>query len=653
MRFKNFIAECHKREVFKMLSIYVVSSWVLLQVLAVTWEAIGLPHKSITYLIIALLAGFPFFLFWIGKYQVLPLWKKEIELREQDNKKIRAFHKIYFSSLGVITTICAISIFLIMGNTFSKPATILPIIQTDKIAVLKFGNNTGDSKYDIVGKMAADWVIHGITENHLGQVISQDVISQYNLMLQSEQNPDHPNAIIQEHLKPAKIISGNFYLSKDQLIFQSTISDEKTNKTLISFKNTTCSSDNPLDCVEEISESITGYLATSANKNLMLQEAPPKFEAYKYLLEAKNTDDNKEFLGLLNKALAVDPDFFEPKVLRVAYYYNQHQYKHADSLLKMIKPESHKNFRQVNLLNMYEAILHGENAKAYDALLHEYRIAPFDLLTNKTAMVLALQFVNKPSDVEEIYNAVKLNSINLQNCLHCEERVYVKALADIQLGKYGEAINSTQNLLKEVDSDLLHRPFIAAMIRSGKNSELDKFFFRAELSAEPAQLCEYYLTAGREYLLNNDQIIADIYFKKVKEQEFPSSGNDKLALAAFYLRDFSHARKEYEKLVKLWPSNIEFNGRLAISNYMLDNKKEAEKNLLSLEKLRGDYQFGKIDYALAQYYAYTKNEDEMYGHLLKSVAQGHLFISTTYQNDPIFRAFIKTEKFQEIIKYWL
>ncbi len=29
------------------------------------------------------------------------------------------------------------------------------IIQSDKIAVLKFGNNTGDPQYDIVSKMAS------------------------------------------------------------------------------------------------------------------------------------------------------------------------------------------------------------------------------------------------------------------------------------------------------------------------------------------------------------------------------------------------------------------------------------------------------------------------------------------------------------------
>ena len=639
-------------EVFKMLSIYIVSSWILLQVLAVTWEALGLPHKSITFLIIFLLAGFPIFIFLVWKFQIVPLWKKENILEEEERVKIKNFHKTYFSALGIISTLSAITIFFIVGNTFSKPAALPAVIQTDKIAVLKFGNNTGDPKYDIVSKMAADWVIHGITENHLGQVISQDVISQYSDMLIDVKSGQNQDNMVREYLKPAKIISGNFYLNKDQLIFQSSISDEKTNKILISFKNTPCNAENPLDCVKDLSESITGYLATSVNKKLMLQNTPPKYEAYKHLLEAKSTDDDYEYLELLNKALVLDPGYFEPKVLRVGYYYNIHSYKTADSLLKLIKPDSHRNLRQLNLLNLYDAILKGNNRKAYEGILKEYRIAPFDLVTNKTAMVLALQFVNRPRDVEDIYNVIKLDSMNFQSCSNCEDRVYVKALADVQLGNYDRAIFITQKVLDEVDSDILKRPLIAALVRSGKNAELNEFLFKSELSSTPEQLHELYIISGREYSLKNRKTTADIYFNKAKKLDAEISERGYLAETLFYLEDFSEAEKQYQKLHREDPKSIEILGKLAISNYMLGNTSEAKKNLLSLEQLRGKYQFGEVDYILAQYNAIAKNEDLMYHQLLKSIADGHLFISTTFQNDPLFRKYINTDKFQKTINFW-
>ncbi|WP_373019252.1 hypothetical protein, partial [Muriicola sp.] len=60
MNLKDFIKECHEKEVFKNLSIYIVSSWVLIQVFSEIYEPIGLPKISMTYLLLALLISFPF-----------------------------------------------------------------------------------------------------------------------------------------------------------------------------------------------------------------------------------------------------------------------------------------------------------------------------------------------------------------------------------------------------------------------------------------------------------------------------------------------------------------------------------------------------------------------------------------------------------------
>ena len=635
-----------------MLSIYVVSSWVLLQVLAVTWEALGLPRRSITYLIILLLGCFPVFIFLVWKFRVAPQGKNIELLEGQEGTGSKSFHKIYFSALGIITTICVITIFLIVGNTFSKSSVKATVLQSNKIAVFKFGNNTGDPKYDIVSKMAADWVIHGITENNLGQVISQEVISQYSDIFFDGKSAMDESTMVREYLKPARIISGNFYLNKDQLIFQSSISEEATGKTLISFKKIICSADSSLDCIEDLSESITGYLATSANKKLMLQDSPPKYDAYKYLLEAKNTDDNEEHLILLNKSILADTTYFEPKVFRVAYYYNQQDYKTADSLLRLIDPDSRQNLRQLNLLNMYAATLKGDNRKAYESLLKEYNIAPFDLVTNKTAMVLALQFVNRPQDVGKIYKAIRNDSLDFQNCNHCVERQYVKALADIQLKNYDEAIKMSRNVLKEVDSDLMKIPLISALVRSGNSTELNDFLFQSELSASPEALQELYILAGREYLLQNDKIAADLYLNKSRKLDSLSTKRDALAESLFYLQDYSKAEAEYKKLHKVNPQDIEFLGRLAICNFKLGNTSEADRNLKDLENLKGKYQFGEVDYFLAEYYAVAGNEEEMYHKLLKSIAEGRLFTSSKFQNDPIFRDYIDSERFKKALKFW-
>lgn len=143
MNFRHFIRECHKMDVFKILSIYIVSSWVLLQVLAVTWEALGIPQKTITYLIVLLLAGFPVYILLVWKFHLAPKKKDEDYIEEVSIKKTH-FYRLYFSSLGIITTLCVITIFLIMGNSTPKANSQPITVESNKIAILKFGNNTGN-----------------------------------------------------------------------------------------------------------------------------------------------------------------------------------------------------------------------------------------------------------------------------------------------------------------------------------------------------------------------------------------------------------------------------------------------------------------------------------------------------------------------------
>ncbi|MDC7999852.1 hypothetical protein POV26_02285 [Aequorivita todarodis] len=656
MKLNSFFKQCHEKEVFKMLSIYVVSSWVILQVLSVTWQPLGLPHKSVAFLIIVLLLCFPIYIFSLWKFKIVPMQKAEIDDDEKGQKKKTAFQKMYFSFLGIITSLCVIAVFLIVNKNFSQEndETLPKIVKSDKIAVLRFGNNTGDPKYDIVSKMASDWIIHGITENQVAQVITQDLIDDYKTSLKGKSTDDDESTIVKKYLKPSKIISGNFYLQNGKMLFQGMITDGKTNKTLISFKPSECATENPLQCIEDLNESITGYFITEDKKGLMLQEIPPKYEAYKYLLEAKysNSNDNKEYIELLNKAIAADSNYFEPKVLRVAHYYNQKEFKKADSLLNLIKPDSYSNKRQLNLLNMYEALLKGDNRIAYKTILKEYEIAPFDLITNKTAMVIALQFVNRPEDVGAIYKTVNMDSMSLQNCVYCVQRIYVKAFADIELGKYETAIQNIEKAQKEDEAKLLNRPLAIAYVRGNKMEALDQFMRKIEITASPAEAQELYLQAGKEFLLKGDRPKANEFFDMIINSKEETLDPKMLANALFYKEAYARAKKALKEIHLKEPDNIEVLAKLAISNFKTGTISEAEKAILALENLRADYQFGEVDYALGQYYAATDNKPELYKHLLKAAASGHLYHWKFFKNDPQFKDYTKSKEFEEILNFW-
>ena len=71
-----------------------------------------------------------------------------------------------------------------------------------------------------------------------------------------------------------------------------------------------------------------------------------------------------------------------------------------------------------------------------------------------------------------------------------------------------------------------------------------------------------------------------------------------------------------------------------------------------LEDLREGFQYGKVDYFIAQYHAATRNEDQMFSYLLKSISQGNHYTISSFQNDPHFINYLANEKFKSILTYW-
>jgi len=414
MTLKGFVQECHKKEVFKMLSIYIVSSWVVLQVLALITEPLGLPEKSVTYLILILLVGFPIYIYYIWKFRLL---KYEIQQTEDPNTPYNksAFQKMYFTSLLVVGLLSGIAITLIVKNNFGENFSLTKIQGNDRIAVLEFTNNTNDEKLNIIGKITANWIIHGITEKEVGQVISPKLVSDYANIVKSQAGSIDINNLLKSYFKPGKIILGDFYKENDRLLLQGSIKDGLTDKTLISFETISCDPNSPLDCVEALKQKILGYLRIEGNDVNFYENTPPNFNALQYKEMAFDyfEKDDSLFLEFLDKAIEADSNFFEPYVHKMAYYYNKEQFKIADSLRLILDSKTKLSKRQENILLFYESILKGKNDKAYRAHKKEFEIASIEQATNMTFMTIALQYVNRPEDIEAIYDEIDNEELNL------------------------------------------------------------------------------------------------------------------------------------------------------------------------------------------------------------------------------------------------
>src|SRR5690606_15247194 len=125
-----------------------------------------------------------------------------------------------------------------------------------------------------------------------------------------------------------------------------------------------------------------------------------------------------------------------------------------------------------------------------------------------------------------------------------------------------------------------------------------------------------------------------------------------LSEALFYKEEYAKAKKILKDIHLKEPKNSDVLIALAICNYKLGNTADAKKNIITLDNLRADYQFGEVDYALGQYYAATNNEPELYKHLLKAAANGRTYTWKYFKNDPQFKNYNKSKEFEEVMNFW-
>jgi hypothetical protein len=397
-----------------------------------------------------------------------------------------------------------------------------------------------------------------------------------------------------------------------------------------------------------------GYLITEDKQELNLQESPPIYEAYQYLLNAKELNSNTQaYIDLLNNAIEKDSSFFEPKVLRVAYYYNQGDYQKSDSLRLAIESYAKTNKRQANLLSMYEDLIKGNNKQVYYHLKKEYDLAPFDMQSNASMMVVALQYVYKPEEIDKIFNEVSMAGIDIENCSACKNRIYVKALADIELKKYAEVVALLEPLF-QVNNNiaLFKKPLLSAYIRLGNDAAVDAFLSKEELIAAQSDWVNLLLHTGNEYLLKNEKEKANIFFDKIILAYEEKEINVQLAKARYYRGDYAASEKEWVELLKDNHKNIENTALLAISYHQNGKQRESLMMVEKLNQLRSKYQFGEVDYQLARYYAAVDEDKKALQHLLKAIADGQNYTSATFQNDPHFNQLKEDNDFAEIMNFW-
>ena len=121
---------------------------------------------------------------------------------------------------------------------------------------------------------------------------------------------------------------------------------------------------------------------------------------------------------------------------------------------------------------------------------------------------------------------------------------------------------------------------------------------------------------------------------------------------AYYKEEYEIAEKLFKKEYDDNASDEKVLSRLAVTYYKNGKLEDAEKVISELNNLRSDYQYGSVDYSLAQFFAATDDKENAMKYLLKAVAAGLKYNNRTFQNDPHFNEYKETITFKNIMTFW-
>jgi len=162
----SLLGDLRRRHVFRVVALYIVGAWLLLQFADVTFPALGIPGTAIRFVIIGVIVGFPIALVFGWMYEITPQGiVRTAPLSETDQGPDLSLRSADYAILGALVLV-AVSITYGLIVKLSDVAEIelasvermaFPLPDKPSIAVLPFDNMTGDPEQE--------YFVDGMTED--------------------------------------------------------------------------------------------------------------------------------------------------------------------------------------------------------------------------------------------------------------------------------------------------------------------------------------------------------------------------------------------------------------------------------------------------------------------------------------------------------
>ncbi|NNF34776.1 MAG: hypothetical protein HKN68_11730 [Saprospiraceae bacterium] len=663
MDLKTFYQECVKRKVFKGISIYAISSWLIIQVAATTFPYLGFPSEAVTTVIILVLICFPVSILFSWYYNVVPEPEDEDADKPSISKKQKESNKVFYIVISLITILVLILIFMVSRKNFSQGQVegrvpMLSELASDQIAVLQFSNNSIDPGLDVVGKMVADWIAHGIIQYEIAPVVNYESINQYAAMGNGGQILEGNLNALGNVTAFSKMIRGAFFLNGDDLIFQSEIIDRTTGEQF-AFPKVTCPKDEPLIGVETLKQQILSYFL--GPKEIVSGQYVPLYDAYKEFIIGRDywRDDYNLAESHLDQSLEIDPNFYRAAYYKTIMYYNLRLYAEADSLASMYSTRFQGEGHDKEWFDYLKLLMDGRYVEGVEKYEKLFRQQPSNLYDNGAMMVCRYNLLNQTARIDEIYSLINEEEIDYEKCSYCRIRSRIKLLSEIDLGNYQEAMNIAESKSVLHSDSRFSEALIKTYVFSEQTEKLDSYFLSRTFRLFPVSEQGYlYYLAGREYAIKGDKAMRNKYVDLALSR-YNQTDNYIRKARCYYLKEeytrateFFIAKNEEWKASHNGEPHVYSLSRLAAINQLRNLKPEADALIQEIQANKGEYDYGYTTYLIAHVHAISGNKEKTIELLEQSLLEGKRYGNLYFQNDPHLREYFEDPGFKKLLSYW-
>jgi DNA-binding SARP family transcriptional activator/tetratricopeptide (TPR) repeat protein len=260
---------------------------------------------------------------------------------------------------------------------FFYPASENPSQNPRRVVVAVPENLTGQSIYDPVGYMAADWITLNLTRTGFLEVVpytSVLVSSRPRPGTPGLQNPSSAALRLATETGAGTVITGTYYLENDLIYFHARILDMNNNRVLKTIGPESASVTAPLEAISELGKAVLTEIAPLLDPrgtHVQVAMSPPSYESYLAYMEGLQyfiAGNYQECVNRLKYGSGLDPSYVLPRLVLAICHANRFEWDEADSLRRQIEAERERlgPFEKVTLDHL-SAWISGDFTAAWQA----------------------------------------------------------------------------------------------------------------------------------------------------------------------------------------------------------------------------------------------------------------------------------------------